>query len=243
MNLACPQSGFKKTLRKMADLCLAPRAFARSLHIGPRLKLAYVNNPKVACSTIKLALGRAELENPDWTPQGSVHDHTCSPLVTFPEQTGQERAALTGHFVFSFVRCPFARLRSVYLNKIITGRNAGRPRQMAGFTADHCPSFEEFVLAVCAQPPARQNPHWRLQAAGLSMSAIRYDFIGRLEHFDADWAWLAARFDLPQLPERRGRRTNAAHRQDLEFSARMRDAVHSGYAADFALFGYTGKSG
>ncbi len=222
----------------MPDLCLPPRPFAKALHVSPRLGLAYVNNAKVACSTIKLALQRAELGDPDWQPPKSVHDHAGSPLLTFPEIEGQERQALAGKFVFSFVRNPYDRLRSTYLNKIVTGQKSGRPRQMAGFAADQLPSFEAFVLAVCQQDPSEQNPHWRMQAVNLSMDVIAYDFIGRLEEFHMDWPWLAGRFDLPFAPQRMGKTTAAGDKQELRFTPEMQDAVLHGYLPDFNLFGY-----
>ena len=88
-------------------------AFARSLHICPRLAVAYVNNPKAACSTIKLTLQRAELKNPAYRPATSVHDQEESPLLTGSSISGHETGLLAGKFLFSFVRNPFERLRSV----------------------------------------------------------------------------------------------------------------------------------
>jgi hypothetical protein len=217
-------------------LILPDRALRRSLHLCPRLKLAYVNNPKVACSSIKLALQRAELQEPDYLPT-SVHDHSASPLRTWPDVRGA--GDLAGYFTFSFVRHPFSRLRSAYLNKIVTGQKQGRPREMAGFARDYCPSFEEFVLAICDQDPMHHNPHWRGQALGLSMGLIRYDFIGRLEEFTSGWRQLATRFDLPDPAPRAGRSTRP-DQAGLEFNSAMKSAVMGCYHDDFHEFGYKG---
>lgn len=222
-------------------LMLPDKALRRSLHISPRLRLAYVNNPKVACSTIKLALQRAELGNADHLPETSVHDHVASPLRTWPDVTGA--GDLEGCFTFSFVRNPFARLRSAYLNKIVTGQKQGRPREMAGFDRSYCPSFEEFVLAICAQGPQAQNPHWRMQAVNLSLDVIRYDVIAPLEEFALYWNRIAARFGLPARPMRAGRQTLPEAQQALDFTNEMTRAVTRCYAPDFAHFGYSHDPG
>jgi hypothetical protein len=220
-------------------LCLKPLPFARALHISPRLGLAYVNNPKVACSTIKLTLQRAELDNPAYEPAKSVHQHEGSPLLTWPTLEGYGAAkALEGRFVFSFVRNPYARLRSAYLNKILTGQKGGHPREMAGFAKDELPSFAAFVLSVCDQDPQTQNAHWRPQTLNLSVDRIRYDFIGRLENFSQDWARLAGQTTLPAQSSFAGKRSSASRSEKLLFDSDMYAAVQHHYGDDFDRFGY-----
>lgn len=211
--------------------------FLKSLHVSRHCNAVYVNNPKVACSTIKLALQRAEAGDPAYRPARSVHDHAGSPLLTWPELRWRdldpqlERATL-----FSFVRCPYRRLASAYANKIVAPQKQGRPREQAGFAADDCPSFEAFVRAIAAQDPTRHNPHWRAQWINLSAGALRYDFIGRLERFEADWAALAARLGLPATPpERAGKRSD---RRRASYTPALAALVARLYARDFEIFGY-----
>lgn len=214
-------------------------AFLKSLHVSPRLGLVYVNNPKVACSTIKLTLQRAELQDPGYEPPTSVHDHAASPLLTWPDLTGiQAEQSLSDSLVFSFVRNPYERLRSAYLNKIVRPQKKGAFRVSAGFAADELPGFDDFILALADQPPEAHNPHWRGQALNLSVDRIGYDFIGRLECFTADWADLAARTALPPETAFAGKRTRRSDKAELAFSAAAADVVRRVYAADFALFGY-----
>ncbi len=221
-----------------AKLALSGAGFARSLHVCPRLGLAYVNNPKVACSTIKLTLQRAELDDPAYEPPRSVHAHADSPLLTDPAIRGQEDAALAGRFVFSFVRNPYGRLRSAYLNKIVQRQKKGRFREHAGFDADTCPSFRDFILSICAQDPATHNPHWRLQALNLSVDRVRFDFIGRLERFSEDWARLAGQTALPAQSAFAGKRTPSADKADLAFDPEMTTAVRQCFGPDFEHFDY-----
>ena len=216
---------------------LKPLPFAKSLHISPRLNAAYINNPKVACSTIKLTLQQTELGDPAYTPKTSVHSHEDSPLLTWPDiEPGED--PLKGLFVFSFVRNPYSRLRSVYLNKIVHPQKRGAFREQAGFAASETPSFHDFVIAVCDQRPHKQNPHWRLQALNLSIGRIEFDFIGRLEAFDTDWEKLCAYLPLPAAPTNAGKPSSQKDAASLTFTSDMIDAVQSAYAADFEAFHY-----
>lgn len=225
----------------MADspYILPDPAFARALHISPRLGLVYVNNPKSACSTIKLSLQRAELGDAAYEPPKSVHTFEDSPLVTWPDTAELGTEAFAGRRVFSFVREPFGRLKSVYLNKIVRPQKRGKFRTDAGFAADETPSFDRFVRAVCDQDPRDQNPHWRLQVLNLSVDAITYDTLGKLEQFAGDWARFADTVPgLERRPHFAGMRTGAAARDDLHLSPGAHRAVETAYAADFARFGY-----
>ncbi len=217
---------------------LTGTAFARSLHISERFGVVYVNNPKVACSTIKLTLQRAELQDPAFVPRTSVHDRSASPLLTGNRIRGRERDHLDGKFVFSFVRNPFDRLKSVYLNKIVTPQKQGSFRRQAGFPEEYCPTFEEFTLAVCDQPADRQNAHWRPQTLNLSFDRLSFDFIGRLESFDADWQQLAEETGLPPETHFAGKRSDVSDKHLLTFTEKAVEAINRAYARDFERLGY-----
>lgn len=213
--------------------------FLKTLHVSPRLQAVYVNNPKVACSTIKLALQRAELNDPVWNPATSVHDHGASPLLTWPEMTMENwESELAGRFVFSFVRNPFSRLRSAYLNKIVEPQKKGVHRVRAGFARDYLPTFSEFLAAVCETDPVKHDAHWRPQSLNLSLGRISLDFCGRLEKFDADWRGVSERLGLPVQPTRAGKATDASQQSELVFSEAERASVARVFAEDFQTYGY-----
>lgn len=219
-------------------LHLPEKAFLKSLHISPRFGVVYVNNPKVACSSIKLTLQRAELEDPDYLPPVSVHQHEGSPLLTFPDIRAETGRLFKGRFVFSFVRNPFSRLRSAYLNKIVRRQKNGKVRVAAGFDANTCPPFADFIHSICAQPPLGQNPHWRPQYLNLSLSRIEFDMLGRLETFAADWAKVAAATGLPAQTSFAGKRTGRQEQAELTYDSAMIAAVARAYGPDFEAFDY-----
>lgn len=221
----------------MTKLILPKNKLAKSLHISRRLNAVYVNNPKVACSTLKLTLQRVELDDDTYTPEPSVHNHKGSPLLTWPDiQLSQNPTK--GLFVFSFVRNPYSRLRSAYLNKIVTGQKRGIFRERAGFARSEIPPFRNFILSICNQPPAQHDSHWRLQALNLSIDKISYDFIGRLEQFPADWNTLRRHIKLPETPFSAGKPSASTETTALAFDSEMESAVTSTFATDFETFNY-----
>ena len=87
---------------------------------GPELSIliqpwqaVYVEVPKVACSSIKLAIAEL-LDSPLDGPGGDPHQSTF-PVVT-PDTDGP--VMFPGFFSFTFVRNPWSRLLSCYRDKI-----------------------------------------------------------------------------------------------------------------------------
>ena len=89
---------------------LGNQRFRNVMHISRTYKYVYVANPKAACSTLKLILSKAEVNDPDYTPE-SLHQRKHLPLLTPNKLTRQEQGALFGgsYYLFSFVRHPFNR--------------------------------------------------------------------------------------------------------------------------------------
>ena len=220
----------------LRNATLRPLAFIKTIHVMRTRPAIYVNNAKVACSTIKLALQRAELGDPKYKPKPSVHSHETSPLLTWPDlEVADLVERLRDHFTFSFVRCPYARLQSAYANKIVRPQKKGSFRIEAGFDPEEVPSFAEFVAAITTQVPKKHNPHWRAQWINLSVDAISYDFIGRLEQFSDDWQIVADRLSLPPSPQRAGK---VSDRSIAVYTDEAAEMTRTFYARDFEEFGY-----
>ena len=119
----------------------------------------YTFIPKNGCSTMRLSLAIANgaIDGPD--DIGWIHKNN----FTFSATVGE---LLTARYTFAIVRCPFARLASCYLDKIV-GRNP------PFWTLDHATSrardpnawtFRAFVDALAADPEIRDlDEHWRPQ--------------------------------------------------------------------------------
>ena len=88
----------------------------RSAIISPAHRVVYINNPKCGCSTLKLLMYRAHLNDPDFDPP-NVHTIDVTPK---PREYGwpeTSRLLTGGGYVFTFVREPVARAISAYSDR------------------------------------------------------------------------------------------------------------------------------
>lgn len=230
------------TIQAVQDV-LGRRRVAHTFLISRRDGYVYVSNPKAACSTIKLYLSRCELRDPTFRPK-SIHHRANLPHLRPGQLDRGQREAIAngGFFVFSFVRHPIRRVLSAYADKI-RGRAPQKAEILAALGLDpedrgQPVSFDAFVGVICEQPAAELNPHWRPQALNLVPDLLGYDFIGRVERFDEDFAWMRAHLALPDYPvenrNRKGARIDAESLMTPEIEAKLARL----YARDCEAFGY-----
>ena len=245
-----PPSPWDPFLQGNDDLLarVAPEQLNYLVNISLQRSYIYVETPKVACSSIKVMLQRLELNDPalDFPVSDFIHLRAHSPLLA-PVQVGRFRALLdsASMFRFAFVRDPYARLLSAYLNKI--AGNTPEKKDVLnrlGLSADilETPvSFAQFISVVEATAPLERDLHWREQTLVLQPDIIRYDFIGRFEQFDRDIRQVFHRIgpDAETWWHREDRHgTGASQRMDAFYTPDVRARVHAIYAADFETFGY-----
>ena len=65
---------------------------------------------------------------------------------------------------------------------------------------DRTPEREAFIAALEQQEPRRMDPHWRPQHLNLMPPLVEYDFLGRLEHFEADLERVREVTGMPVIP-------------------------------------------
>jgi hypothetical protein len=217
----------------------------------PDHRLIYFSTPKVASTTLKATLWRLALGDPAFVPPQPMHNaRHASPLKSLPQlgfedlvrwvnQPGQRR--------FCFVRNPYTRLLSCYLHKIrgVDGSSkAGAPDLRASLSKTGSPeaiSFPQFVEAISRQSPMEMNPHWRVQTAHLLWDRVTYDFVGRIEEFEADLGRLGSIIgtDLrPYLHVRRKHETGAATVIGDFYTPALQARVYDIFRADFTAFAY-----
>ncbi|WP_424976529.1 sulfotransferase family 2 domain-containing protein [Dinoroseobacter sp. S124A] len=142
--------------------------------------------PKNACSTLRysLALANGCIAGPeDWAwihPNNGTFRASLRELVTAP-------------YTFVVLRCPYARLASVFLDKIV-----GRYPDFWGLhriTGDRLDpektTFRQFVTTLAKYKALTKNIHWQPQSDFLVYE--RYDDVFALEQFASAIETLAAR--------------------------------------------------
>lgn len=220
-------------------------------HISVKHRYLFVHNPKVGSTTIKHSLNRLELKGT------SVNVHTIpmhpriteSPLIK-PFQLSDElfETVLTApdYIRFSFVRDPYARILSCYLDKIAHRRPEAKKiyhrlgMDIEDMTQDV--SFDLFIdfLHEMRAERGRWDLHWRPQTHILRPRLINYTLLGRMEQFEQDYDRLNEMMNgiLPKLVKR-GQHDTGARDQIQEFyTPDLRHKVAEIYDRDFEFFGY-----
>jgi hypothetical protein len=206
-----------------------------------RCDYIYISNFKSGCSTIRRSLWRAEYQlGFITTPPGDPHDVS---LVPFDHDAHARWEESAGKFVFTFVRNPYPRVLSAYLDKIA---NLHEPNVWPAFAAAHGlgdrrPSFSEFLELLTAEVPAVMNPHWRPQSFLIGYGLVPFDFVGTLENLGADMQTIMRRIfgENVTVEDFAPHRTGAADQLSSYVTAKERKLIERIYEADFANFGYS----
>lgn len=221
-------------------------AQAKAALIAPDHSYLYVVVPKAANSTIKRVLWRLlGAEVTDGEAMGALHGGP-GPFLGFPDlSAGDLRAALRGPdtFRFTFVRNPYDRLVSAYQDKIL-GLGQHRPIDYAATLGlEARPTFEAFVRKVAAQPDEASDWHWMSQHRCALVDLVRYDFIGRVEQFDDDFARVLKRIGAGPGAYDPGASVNRLGLGgEALFSDALAELAFKRYRRDFELFGYAEDS-
>lgn len=224
-------------------------------HINLSIKhdFMYFETPKAGCSTIKGRLHKLEIGDNRFVTLGkNIHDKLASPFLS-PYQVKHDefRKILNNRafLKFTFVRNPFTRTLSAYLDKIV--RNEPQKQSITrtmGLGPDETTreiSFEDFLRAVDSQSDKEMDPHWAIQSHHLMLDLIDYNFIGRLENFENDWN-IAVRMVYPKQNRENPpsdiqthHKTDASKNLTEYYSAAAIDLVRKIYADDFEQLGYS----
>lgn len=211
------------------------------VNISQRNRYLYVENAKVACTTIKRSLQLAEFDGDLELLPENVHDRSLSPLIAPSNNMALFRSVFAEDFFrFTFVRNPYTRALSCYLEKFAENEyERGRLSPELGLDSSVVPSFEEFLVAVREQPLGMRDIHWERQAFLLCPNAMKYTFIGRFEQFGSHWKKVFEYLGLPATGQAQMRHsTGASSRLSAHYGWRERALVREIYMEDFLTFGY-----
>lgn len=219
-----------------------------SINLSEKYHYVYINNPKTGCSTLKTALVELELRDTgrvlDLSDHRSIHGLT-SPLRQYPPfwpSPTLSRLVQQDYTFISFIRNPYTRLLSCYLDKIASNalawplifRDLPDQRQPKSFTA--------FVHQIVPQTDLEMNPHWRPQVANLLFGRIPYTFVGRFEAYAEDFVRAFAAIGVVGEAVPMLRHLNKSQHQGVElrkfYDKELQKLVYQRYQADFETFGY-----
>jgi hypothetical protein len=199
------------------------------LWVSEALKVCYVVNPKVASSSIlvaltELATGKAVGEF--W------HNHPA--VARFRRSSHRDVPA--DYFRFSVVRHPVDRLVSLYRQKFIRRRLEQSPFEYECYLGGLIALTDDFdtVCAKIAKIPDRiADRHFISQSFWFEkICRVPLDHVGRYETLAEDWAAICHRIGrFVELPV-----VNAS--ASVPFEAAIPGSLQQRYAVDFERFGY-----
>ena len=204
----------------------------------------YIEVPKVACSSIKIAL--AGILGIDLAAAGGDPHKARFPA---PVSRHIGPALYPGLFTFGFVRNPWDRLVSCYRDKVLgeasdfTSFDASRGvahclARFDAFRADM--SFDDFVRAVAMIPDEVADVHFRSQCTFVTnvCSDIAIDFLGRFESLARDFRMVSDKLGLPSLTLPRVQAASTPRRYTEYYTPETRSIVATRFRKDVELFGY-----
>ncbi|WP_197059651.1 sulfotransferase family protein [Thermopetrobacter sp. TC1] len=212
-----------------------------------KYKYIYVSTPKVACSTIIKTLQYLEVgEDMNKLPQ-HVHDRHNSPLLNPYDlnATPYEMLETDMYFRFTFVRNPYTRILSAYLDKIVNNqweRNRLLPK--LGYSKNANLTLTQFLETIREIPDVHKDIHWTPQYYLIQPDKINYHVIGRFENFSIAFKKVIEKINSEcniELFKTKAdhHKTNAGSKILDYIGKRERDLILEIFEDDFVKFGYS----
>lgn len=233
---------------------MPPRQINEAFLISLRNKFVYTRVPKVANSSLKHLV--YSMEKPSWAGpvrDNLIHESQYGPLIR-SEMLGLasplfHRALFSGNFFrFTFVRNPYAKALSTYLDRYMSKHSTVRRLvNEIALKNDWVPSedenvtFSEFLRAVEEMPPWHMEPHISPQYIQTLSELVTYSYIGSFETLVEDTQYVAKRIwgrDDVELGFKSPSRTNAITRLHEMCSDADIALINRLYERDFQVFGY-----
>lgn len=225
------------------------RDFYDHSYISLKNKYFFHSIGKSANSTVKHFLYLIEYQGTRYKTK-SVHDRQSSPCLSpfqLSEKLYEDVFFSDDFFRFTFVRNPYTRLLSCYLDRIVPKISA--PYKQLLLFANKEPgydfSFKEFIVIICQQKTYLQNNHWRLQVADSCAKLIPYTYIGKQESFDEGmkyvWSIICPEREVPDFKNTNmsPSKTNSRNKLELYWTKEIIELVKISYKDDFEYFGYS----
>lgn len=180
----------------------------------------YCYVPKVGCTRwkqiMKFIAGdypkTLQPRKPSEISRSLVHLPPRYPLKEEQLCSAKTRGKMSKNYAFLFVRHPFARLWSAYIDKIflpefwhkfgrdilqVVNDNKDDTRQNCGNGV----TFTEFLKYITLRYDKSLNEHWEPIANLCAPCAVKYDFIGKMESFVSDTKELVRNLDIKEAIE------------------------------------------
>ncbi len=205
-------------------------------------KFIYGETPKVGISTIKKTLAEKIFKRD--ININDLHNREVYPLKT-PNRMDLEKKDFETFYKFAFVRNPYTRILSAYLDKIKRYREEkdGILRFLGLTDKDTHITFHTFLETLEKMDPKLMNAHFRPQYLQLCYPEVNYNFIGRFERLTEDIDTVLSKIfnENTEVKTLKPHQTGASEKDKLLkfYSKREIQLVQNIFAQDFIYFDYS----
>lgn len=225
------------------------KEFNFNAQISLKYQYLYIECPKAGCSTIKQRLNEIECEWLGETPS-SPHPPTLSSPMIKPYQLSYdqlEKVFFSGDFFrFSFVRNPYERVLSAYLDKIVRkGPQLYKLSKRHSIPLEEAEalSFSRFLNTIRSDSARDMDKHWRPQSHLTFQDKLNFSLIGKLETFESDWKIFITYLRESSLQKDAKKivdwhATSSQKKLDSYYTASEYSDVNAIYREDFERFDY-----
>lgn len=215
--------------------------FHQAIFYSDALNLLYLNNPKVACSTIKKSIWSKTNQingvDSNETNMGALYKSPIRPSMPLSDELCLKIAFAKKMTV---VRNPYSRALSAYLDKIHgDNRDPGVWPVFAkqhGLAVEDQITFLDFLRLLKNSDVQLLDPHFAPQTLTTLVPFVKFDLVGRLENmekFESDFRTLGV-----EISDFKPHRTNALEKLEQYYGDEEQAIVQKVYAHDFVNFNY-----
>lgn len=207
-----------------------------------KYKTIYFPIPKVACSSLKkFCADTLNIEIKGKDINEDVHDQHFPCVKKY-----KINKMYKDYFKFCFVRNPWDRLVSCYMNKIFLDENDIQQTK-SRFVSNKINqkkfklgmSFEEFINAVCSIPDEKADSHIVSQYTYVTdhEDNVLVDFIGKLENFEEDFANIHNKIGVKNVKIPHLMKSSHVDYREY-YTEKTKEMVRQRYLKDIKMFGY-----
>lgn len=169
------------------------------------------------------------------TIRGHLSDHGVPLDMDHAMRVRYPTALFADYFKFGFVRDPLERFVSAWSDKVVN-LNYYRFDEATHARMQRIEEFAAWVAGHDLAAVPGTDQHLALQSRLIDLSQVH--FVGRLEHFDRDFAQVCERIGAPTVPAVAQNQSAPRGIPRPEVSAELRDLVRTLYRRDYQIFGY-----
>jgi hypothetical protein len=241
-------------MKKAMQALMPPRQINEAILISLRNNFVFTRVSKVANSSLKHLV--YSMEKPAWSRpirDNLIHDSLYGPVIR-PDMLGlaspilHEALFSDSFYRFTFVRNPYAKVLSAYLDRYMAKDsslrrlvNTSAVRNGWMSSADEDVSFSMFLRAIAETNPRHMEVHISPQYVQTMIDLVTYSYVGAFETLAEDTRHVAKRLwgkDDAALGFKSPSRTDATSRLLEIYTDADIALVNRVYERDFETFGY-----